>query len=55
MDPERALRLSPQASVVELPCVIADKVQVHTALAHPNLERPLAFLENESLFPIWHA
>ena len=52
MDPRLALRLNPQARVVERPCVIADKVQAHAALAHPNLERPLAFLENEPLFPL---
>jgi flavin-dependent dehydrogenase len=51
MNPGLALRLNAEASVVELPCVIADRVQVHMALAHPHLERPLAFLENESLFP----
>jgi flavin-dependent dehydrogenase len=50
-DPRRALRLSGDASVVELPCVIEDQVRSHRALAHPHLVRPLAFLENEALFP----
>ncbi|NVZ22730.1 flavin-dependent monooxygenase QhpG [Pseudomonas costantinii] len=45
------LRLSTQANLIQHPCVIADKVQMHMALEHPNLERPLAFLENEPLFP----
>jgi 2-polyprenyl-6-methoxyphenol hydroxylase-like FAD-dependent oxidoreductase len=51
LDPARALRLSAKASLVQVPCVIADRVRLHTAVAHPHLERPLAFLENEALFP----
>lgn len=51
LDPARALRLSAKATLVQVPCVIADRVQLHMAVAHPHLERPLAFLENESLFP----
>lgn len=46
-----SIRLNPQASVVQLPCVIADRVHMCEALDHPNLERPLAFLENQALFP----
>lgn len=51
LDPARALRLNEKASVVQVPCVIADRVRLHMALTHPHLERPLAFLENESLAP----
>ena len=51
LDPARALRLNDKASLVQVPCVIADRVRLHMALSHPHLERPLAFLEDESLAP----
>jgi 2-polyprenyl-6-methoxyphenol hydroxylase-like FAD-dependent oxidoreductase len=51
LDPALPLRLNRQASVVEMPCVIDDRVHARSALVHPNLERPLAFLEQEALFP----
>ncbi|CDG83592.1 flavin-dependent monooxygenase QhpG [Janthinobacterium agaricidamnosum] len=55
LNPRRALRLNPQASVVEMPCIIDDTVQAYSALSHPQLERPLAFLDNEALFPHLHS
>lgn len=51
LNPALPLRLHSSAAVVELPCVVDDRVCLHTALDHPHLERPLAFLENEALFP----
>jgi hypothetical protein len=50
LDPALLLRLHNSARVVELPCFVDDRVCLHTALDHPCLERPLAFLENEGLF-----
>jgi len=51
LNPALPLRLHGGAAIVELPCVVDDRVCLHTALDHPHLERPLAFLENEALFP----
>jgi 2-polyprenyl-6-methoxyphenol hydroxylase-like FAD-dependent oxidoreductase len=51
LNPALPLRLPEAAAIVELPCVVDDRVCLHTALDHPHLERPLAFLENEPLFP----
>ncbi|AVR96909.1 flavin-dependent monooxygenase QhpG [Pseudoduganella armeniaca] len=51
LDPALPLRLDRGAALVDLPCVVDDRVCLHTALDHPHLERPLAFLENEALFP----
>lgn len=51
LNPALPLRLHGAAAIVELPCVVDDRVCLHSALDHPHLERPLAFLENEALFP----
>lgn len=51
LNPALPLRLHGSAAVVDLPCVVDDRVCLQTALDHPHLERPLAFLENEALFP----
>ncbi|SFM94126.1 flavin-dependent monooxygenase QhpG [Rugamonas rubra] len=51
LNPALPLRLHGDAAIVELPCVVDDRVCLHQALDHPHLERPLAFLENEALFP----
>lgn len=51
LNPARPLRLHGGAAIVELPCVVDDRVCLQLALDHPHLERPLAFLENEALFP----
>ena len=51
LNPALPLRLHGAATIVELPCVVDDRVFLHSALDHPHLERPLAFLENEALFP----
>lgn len=51
MDRTRSIRLNSHASLIQLPCVIANRVHMRAALDHPNLERPLAFVENHALFP----
>ncbi len=51
LNPALPLRLPDAAAIVELPCVVDDRVCLHSALDHPHLERPLAFIENEALFP----
>ncbi|WP_028105106.1 flavin-dependent monooxygenase QhpG [Pseudoduganella violaceinigra] len=51
LNPALPLRLHGAAALVQLPCVVDDRVTLHTAFDHPHLERPLAFLENEALFP----
>jgi 2-polyprenyl-6-methoxyphenol hydroxylase-like FAD-dependent oxidoreductase len=52
LNPALPLRLHDGAMIVELPCVVDDSVCLQQALDHPHLERPLAFLENEALFPL---
>jgi hypothetical protein len=49
MKPRPALRLHADARVIDMPCVVADRVQSRRALVHPHLERPLAFLDNVAL------
>ncbi|HEY0586599.1 MAG TPA: tryptophan 7-halogenase [Pseudoduganella sp.] len=51
LNPALPLRLHGSATLIELPCVVDDRIGLHMALDHPQLERPLAFLENEALFP----
>lgn len=51
MKPRQALRLHADARVIDMPCVVADRVQAQRALVHLHLERPLAFLDNEALCP----
>jgi flavin-dependent dehydrogenase len=38
------LRVSPDASVVPVPCVVGDEVRAHPAIVHPRLDRPVAFV-----------
>lgn len=58
-DPYHPLRISPEARLVEVYGVAEDKVQKQLALSHPNLERPISYLEQEALFPqldfLWQA
>ena len=48
---DQTLRFAAQASLANVPCVIENRVQLHLAIIHPQLERPLVFLENETLLP----
>lgn len=41
---ETAVVLSPEAAIVDEPCIVDEFVTVHPALRHPGLERPVAFL-----------
>lgn len=58
-NPQHHLRLHPATTMIETHCVVANQVQKQLALNHPNLERPIAFLENQALFPhlnfLWQA
>lgn len=45
------VRFSAALQIVNLPCVVDERVQLRAALAHPHLERPLVILENEVLLP----
>jgi flavin-dependent dehydrogenase len=47
--------LSQASTWIELPCVVDDRVQLRAALQHPNLERPLAFIEGYDLLPLLQA
>lgn len=36
--------LSPATSLTKTPCVVDDRVELHTVVTHPKLERPVGFL-----------
>jgi flavin-dependent dehydrogenase len=46
------LELSARADFVDLPCIEGDFVTVKSALRHPNLESPVAYLGNWELAPL---
>jgi hypothetical protein len=46
------VRLSDRARVVEEPCLVDNQFSLRTALTHPNLNRPVAFLDNVALCPL---
>ncbi|BBB64640.1 hypothetical protein UNDYM_0387 [Undibacterium sp. YM2] len=50
-NPHQPLRMHPATSRVTSYCVVDDKVEKQLALSHPNLERPVSFLENQALLP----
>ncbi|MES2036783.1 MAG: tryptophan 7-halogenase [Pseudomonadota bacterium] len=50
-NPHLPLRIHPATSMVVSYCVVDDKVQKQLALSHPNLERPISYLENQALLP----
>jgi 2-polyprenyl-6-methoxyphenol hydroxylase-like FAD-dependent oxidoreductase len=43
------VRLSDEARLVQEPCIVGDEIRAHTALVHPGLERPVAFVEGIEL------
>ncbi len=45
------IRFDERVELVQMACVLDGCVKMRPALAHPHLERPLAFLENEALLP----
>ena len=46
------VRLSPLSSFTDLPCVVDERVRLLNAIAHPNLDRPVAFLADNELVPL---
>jgi hypothetical protein len=46
------VRVSPLSSFIDLPCVVDERVQLLNAIAHPNLDRPVAFLADNELVPL---
>ena len=46
------VRLSEQARVVEEPCLVDNQLTLRNALTHPNLNRPVAFLDDVALCPL---
>lgn len=50
-NPTQNLRLSSATRWQQQACIIDQQIQAHTALTHPQLSRPVAYLENVALFP----
>lgn len=50
--PPGRIRLCEQLSIVDHPCVVDDRVQLRRALVHPNLARPVAFLDGAEVAPL---
>jgi flavin-dependent dehydrogenase len=46
------LRRSQNVRFEQLPCIIGDTIQSVTTVAHPSLERPVAFLKNIEIAPL---
>lgn len=44
--------LSPHLQIIKMPCVVADRVQLRSAITHPKLERPVAFLAGFDLIAL---
>ncbi|WP_169741222.1 flavin-dependent monooxygenase QhpG [Andreprevotia chitinilytica] len=44
--------LSPQLSIVQMPCVVDDRVQLRLAVSLPSLGRPVAFVEGQEIVPL---
>lgn len=49
LSPQHRLRFHPELKVIQSLCVIDNKVHRHPAFMHPDLERPLAFLDGEEV------
>jgi flavin-dependent dehydrogenase len=47
----QTIRFHHLVQIVSLPCITGDKVELLPAMRHPQLERPLAFWENEAILP----
>jgi flavin-dependent dehydrogenase len=39
-------------AIIDEPCVVDDRVQLRRAVAHPNLPRPVAFVEGAEIVPL---
>jgi flavin-dependent dehydrogenase len=46
------VRLSPAAALLDTPCLVGDRIELRRALAHPALDRPVAFLGGSELAPL---
>jgi len=49
ISPGARVRLSDRARLVKEPCIIGDEIRAHSALVHPGLSRPVAFVEGMDL------
>jgi hypothetical protein len=49
VDATTLLRLSTDASLRDLPCLIGDRICLQTALDHPSLDGPVSYLGNASV------
>jgi flavin-dependent dehydrogenase len=52
---DTVLRLSRAAIMVPTPCVVGDFIETRTALSHPALERPVAYLGDVEISPLLEA
>jgi hypothetical protein len=52
LPPEGRLELSPSLEYVELPCLNGDFVELKTAVTHPGLAEPVAYLGGWELAPL---
>jgi flavin-dependent dehydrogenase len=50
--PSSRVALSEETRLVELPCILGDFIAVQSALAHPGIERPIAFLGGIEVAPL---
>jgi len=50
--PDAALRLSPRVEIVELPCVVDRFIEARSAVRHPSLAAPVAYLGEVELAPL---
>ncbi|WP_331771700.1 tryptophan 7-halogenase (plasmid) [Embleya sp. NBC_00888] len=48
----RRVRLSPDATLVDTPCVVGDRVENRRALVHPDLPRPAVYVRDVELAPL---
>jgi flavin-dependent dehydrogenase len=48
----RRVQLAPAAALRDTPCLVGDRIELRRALAHPDLERPVAFLGGSELAPL---
>ncbi len=49
LSPQHRIRFNPELKVVQSLCVIDNKVHRHAAFMHPDMDRPLAFLDGEEV------
>jgi flavin-dependent dehydrogenase len=46
------MQVSPALTYVQSSCVVNDRLEVKTAIRHPNLQREMAFLETVEIYPL---